>query len=227
MADVKVSVRISEEVLEELKKTGNVSGTINEILERQLKLGGVTEEKRVEAIRKRVEDVPVRLDFRVPVGEVICWTTNPQTSPWWCPEERLPYMKELSKDWEDNGFKMCVGAKGGGTWYMPEVIEEPAQERRRNARFSVSCKMVAAYVGDRMIWLEITDAKKALAFMRTRTDLPMALRADGHKYGVDKTYTAAFDLANELFVDYWRNEKPRTAEGESFTEGDFVTMYDL
>lgn len=227
MADVKVSIRMSEELLEKLKETGNVSGTVNEILERQLRLGGVTEEKRVEAIRKRVEDIPVRLDFRVPVGEVICWTTNPQTSPWWCPEERLPYMKELSKDWEANGFKMCVGTKGGGTWYMPEVIEEPAQERRRNGRFSVSCKMVGAYVGDRMIWLEITDAKKALAFMRTRTDVPMALRADGHKYGVDKTYTAAFDLANGLFVDYWRDGKPRTAEGESISEGDFITMYDL
>lgn len=227
MGDKVFSVRLPEDLYEELRATGSVNGAIKDIVETHLRGGAKTPETRLEEARKRVDSLKTRLDFRVPVGEVICWTTNPQTSPWWCPEERLPYMKELSKDWEDNGFKMCVGVKGGGTWYMPEVIEEPAQERRRNGRFSVSCKMVGAYVGDRMIWLEITDAKKALAFMRKRTDVPMALRADGHKYGVDKTYTAAFDLANGLFVDYWRDGRPRTAEGESFTEGDYITMYDL
>ena len=230
MADVKVSIRINEEVYEILKESGNVSGRVNELLEKQLGVESreAKESARVEEIRRRVEGVVGgRIDFRLPVGEVICWSTNPQTSPWWCPEDKLTYMKELSKDWESHGFKMCVGVRGGGTWFMPEVIEETAQERRKNGRFSVSARMVGAYLGDRMIWLEITEPRKALDFMRTRTDIPMVVRADGHKYGVDKTYTAAFDTANELFIHYWVNERPKTAETDVATESDFVTLYDL
>ena len=222
-----ISLNLDKDLVDKLKKSGNASKLASEILERAIFEEERAEKDREEAIRKRVEAIGVRTDFRVPVGDVICYPISPQTQLWWCPEEKLSHVAALCAEWELNGFKLFVGKKGGGTWYSPEVIEELAQERKKNGRFSVSCKMVGAYVGDRLVWLEITDARKALAYMREHTNIPVAVRADGHKYGVDKQYTAAFDLANSLFIHYWANGRPKTAESDSATESDFITMYDL
>jgi len=144
-------------------------------------------------------------DIRFPIGDVICYGVNPQTQLWWCPENKIKVVEERAKDWVENGFEFKIGQQGCGTWYMPEVIEELEQERGKNKRFGPSCKMVEAELGDKMVWLEITDALRALNFMKKRADIPCAVRCDVHKYSEDVEYAEAFDTANEFFIYYWHH----------------------
>jgi len=233
MGDVKVSVRIKEDLLEKIKKSGEkVSDVLREELEKRYKRV-ITKSKdepidtHMKETEKIVRNIPTRVDFMFPVGDVICVDINPQTQLWWCPEEWLAQVYEKSKVWEKNGFKLMIGQAGRGTWYMPEVIEEEIQERKISGRFSPSCKMVEARVGDKLVWLEITNPAAALEFMVNNTGIPCAVRCDLHKYSEDKEYAEAFNIANELFIYYWKHGISMQSKEEIAKKDDTFWTWDL
>lgn len=231
MADIKVSIRMPEELLEVIRmKELKPSEAIRDALADKY-LGTKTDETEArleEAVAKaKAGRMEVYDEFKIPVGDVICFNTSPQTQLWWCPDNKMAQVKELARVWEENGFKLCVGKTGRGTWYSPEVIEEEEQERKRNGRFSPSCHMISAYVGDRLVWLEVTRSDKALAFMVSHTEIPCAVRCDIHKYSSDMEYKEAFDKANELFIYYWANDRPKRVSSVAPTESDLCEIFDV
>lgn len=228
MEDVRVNIRISEKLVEAIRASGDV---VSEVLRAALEEHYLKEEEKpglpMDKVIKKVMTTAVYGGFRLPVGDVICYGTNPQTQLWWCPTDRLAYVKELCGEWESSGgFKFHVGQEDRGSWYMPEVIEDVKQERGRNKQFAPSCRMVEAHVGDRMVWLTIENPSKALDFMRVHTDIPCALRCDIHRYA-DKDYKAAFDMANELFIHYWNTGRPKRLSSAPLADEDIYAMYDV
>ena len=230
---IKVTIRLPEDLLESIKaREDSPSEGIRKVLTREymdLPEHNKQSDSLVSAVVSRAtREAIARVDgFTLPVGDVICRDTNPQTQLWWCPEERLAQVKALADVWETGGFKFVVGKVGNGTWYVPEVIEEPEQERRKNGRFSPSCRGMEAHVGDKLIWLEIRDPAKALTFMDTHTDIPCAVRCDVHKYSDDVTYKEAFEKANELFIYYANNGRNRRRDSDPMTQSEFCEMYDV
>lgn len=230
MGTVIATIRLPEELLESIKaREDNPSEGIRKTLMKAYMETPEEKKDLVEAVVDRATRAAVaKVDgFVLPVGDVICRDTNPQSQLWWCPEERLAKVSELAKPWVDNGFGFHVGKSGRGSWYVPEVIEEPEQERRRNGRFSPSCRMMDAYVGDKLVWLEVVDPAKALKFMDAHTDIPCAVRCDIHKYSSDITYKEAFDRANNLFIYYAINGRVKRLSSDPLTRTEFCEMYDV
>jgi hypothetical protein len=225
MGNIAISLKLPEELFNRIKaEEENMSEGIRDTLTRAY----MTRAKEtVEIDFGESKSGITRADFLFPVGDVICASTNPQTQLWWCPDERLLQLREKAKIWTENGFKFYVGKKGGGTWDLPDMIEEPEQERRVNGRFCVSCHGVGAKIGDRLVWLEIHDTAAALKFMEYHTDIPCAVRCDIHKYSTDVEYKEAFDRANELFIYYWENNRPKRLESKALSESDVAEMLDL
>lgn len=223
----KISLRIDpelEEILDSLTDKKNVSSIVKDALHKHLLDQPIlSKEDRLRIERK---STPKKDNFRLPVGDVICFSTNPTSRLWWCAVEKVDYVRELASVWVENGFKFCVGVEGGGNWHLPEVIEEERQERKVNGWFCRSCKGVSAYVGDRMVWLEIVDAAKAISFMYKYTQIPCALRCDVYKYTYDLGYATAFDRANNLFIHYHLNGSPLRLD-DTLSELDLVSMLDL
>lgn len=228
MSEVKISVRVESDLVDTIRARGdNVSEVIRALITREYGPSEVD-----EIIKKAGEETRVvektRGDFNYPVGDVICGMTNPQTQLWWCPQERLKQLTDKCKDWEESGgFLFRVGKEGLGSWFIPEVIESEAQERRQNGRFSPSCKGMNANVGDRLVWLEIKDPSKALEYMDKNTDIPCAVRCDVHKYSESKTYREAFNTANDLFVHYYLNGRPKKTSTGTISKSELDEMYDL
>lgn len=166
-------------------------------------------------------------EFSIPVGDVICKDTSPITQIWWCPKDKMGQIKKLCKDWTSNGFKLYTGVAGRGSWFYPEVIEHAEQERVANGLFARSTKMCEAHIGDSCVWLGITDPQKARDFMQDRTDIPVAVRCDMDSYTSDLNYKAAFDIANDLFIYYFVNKRPKRARSQSLSKEDLHELYNL
>ena len=176
--------------------------------------------------------------FMIPIGDtvnVVKPGTGPQygTTPecmwrsgvWWCPESKVDLVTSLAKDWVENGFSLEWGKEGKGTHYEPEVIEYKDQERGKRLPKASSRKGVPAYVGDRMVWLEIVDPTMALEFMKTRSDIPTAIRYDAIRYQEDTLYKTAVDKANDYFITYYEDGKPTRL---SKTDSDLISeLYDV
>lgn len=229
-----VNLRIDDEMDTFLTKYAEDTGeNVSELIRRAINKAykGELDAKKVGGIvaTKLPERLPVG-GLIVPVGDVICAGTGyEQTQLWWVERDKIPRVRALAKDWvELGGFKFCVGVRGGGGWYLPEVIEDEKQERRRNGQFCISTRGAEARVGDTMVWLEIDEPDEALRFMRERTDIPCAVRCDANRYGVDKGYTAAFDRANALFIHYYVNGRPRRADTTTtISDEDVGIMFDV
>lgn len=212
-----VSVRLPERIIEYLEENGhNVTETIKDLMERTYS-GGIRPPSVTCVDIGGVETL-------FPIGDVVCKDTNPQSQLWWCNESGLKELTLLSTEWEKNGFKLCVGVENGGSWSVPEVITEPIQERR-NGGYCVNSKMVGAYVGDKLVWYDIVDSAKALAFMVEHTNIPCAPRCDVKRYNADTTYKQAFDRANELFIHYFINGHGQRVG--RLSESEMAEIFDL
>lgn len=231
MSDNVITIRVDDELFEKIKARG---GSVSEEVRNTL-LSAYGLDKRDERDKARIDRIISEAKsgvvtsgddkFLIPVGDVICKDTKPQTQLWWCPVERLAYLKELCAPWK--GFMLHIGKDGGGTWYQPEVIEDSEQERRRGGRFCRSCRGVSALESDRLVWLEITRPDVAIAYMSEHTDIPCAVRCDVHKYSEDTMYKEAFDTANELFIYYAVNNRPMRLKSAPLSTSDIDKMYDL
>lgn len=242
MEDTRVTLRLPPDLFYKLKKLADagdtaVSDLINKVLIDQYREGTPTMSPVVEKTVRR-EEIPDDLTFDddvfiMPVGDVIGVANGQQTQLWWVSDTHSEYVKDCAKEWELNGFRLRFGEYSvdgdstSGTWYCPDVIEEPEQERRKNGRFAPSTRGVAAHVGDKLVWLEITDADKALEFMRHQSDIPCAIRCDIHKYTSDTTYQAAVDKANELFITYYTTGRPKKVDSLPLTEAELEDMFDV
>lgn len=210
-----ISVRVSQEILDNLGKKGLV---ISDIIRAHLEENYGT--KTVTGA-----DLFVR-SYSLPVGDVLCAETTPQIRLWWVNDSNLRELKSIVKPWEKNGFKLMVGETGRGSYNMPEVIIDTIQERKIGGAYGVSTNGVGAYVGEKMVWFEIVDSKKAIEFMKSNTNIPVAVRSDVFKYNGDINYKEAVDIANELFVYYFINGVGRRV-GSKLTESDILKRDDL
>lgn len=177
--------------------------------------------------------------FYVPVGNVFCWGVYKlvdgeptrerplhvykptegyehmaYSTPWWCPEEKIQEVKDKVPD----GFKLCVGKKGGGTPDCPHVIETEYQERRLNGRWHINTKGVPALVGDVLIWLEIEDTDIANKSLINNTAIPCYVSCDIERYNNDKFYKQIYEKANYYFMYYYVHSKPYDTSPVAFSE---------
>lgn len=216
-----VTLRLSEDLLQAIQDVSNesrsMSDVVREALERQFRVGASSDENVRRTVVEAGEAVVTRgrYDFILPVGDVICWGTKPQVQLWWCPESEMKNVKRLCVEWEQNGFKLVVGQRGKGTITVPEEIESESQERKRGGRFSIGCRGQEARIGDKLMWLEVTDAVKALDWMKERTDIPVAVRADLILYSTDSVYRAVVERAEQCFVTYATTGVPLGRKQES------------
>lgn len=220
---VNISLRIEQDVLDIIRdREDSASEAIRKVLRKTYFPESVIDD--LDTTDYGIKEI----GFRLPVGDVICYNTGfDQTQLWWCPKDRLLDLSELAKPWTENGFSYHVGSETGGTWYSPEVILDGKQERGRNKQFSPGCKGQTAHVGDRLIWLEIRDAGKALDFMDRNTNIPCAVRCDIHRYSEDLTYKDAFDRSQELFIYYWANGRSMRTSTSPLSKSDVIRMFDL
>ena len=214
----KVEVSLTDKTIALLKLHGTPEALARAVIENWVDNGCPSIETRKTAVKGAVVPEGGDRRFRVPVGDVLCRDTSPYAQIWWCPPDKITHIMDLAKPFtEDGAFGFFTGVDGGGTWYMPETIEEKDQERRRGGRFCVSCDMIPAYVGDRMVWLEILDPIKAERVLNKTTAIPCAVRCDAVRYSTDKLYARAFDLANEAFIYYCVNGKTKQLKTDTAT----------
>lgn len=213
----RVTLRLDETLLEAIKaKAGeaSLSDLIRTTLEEKF-VDERVEPKPVTAKATNISRGMTRYDFVLPVGDVICFGEDkPQIQLWWVSETEMHKVKTACETWEKNGFQLVIGSKGKGTYTVPEEIEYEVQERKRGGNFSVGCRGQEARIGDKLVWLEITDSVRALDWMKEHTDVPVAVRADLIRYSTDATYRAAVERAEECFVTYAVRGTPLGVEEE-------------
>lgn len=146
-----------------------------------------------------------------------------QSQLWWCPFAELEELSDICKTWE--GFKLCVGNRGHGTKDTPEVIEHEWQERRQDNQFTVSTKGDEALITDVMVWLDVIDTEKAYEYLQEHSDIPVAIRCDMYRYSTDERYKQVFDIANDYFIYYLYNERPKNISKD--IDIDDIKRYDI
>ena len=132
---------------------------------------------------------------------------------WWVDLKDLEELRDLCKNWVDNGFTLGVGVAGRGSQDIPEVIEYEWQERRPGNRWVMSTRGDVALVDYVLVWFDIVDTEKAFDYMTKHTDIPVAVRCDLNEYSTNDRYKQVFDIANELFVYYFSNRRPKDMSG--------------
>lgn len=142
---------------------------------------------------------------------------------WWVDLKDLEELRDLCKDWVDNGFTLGVGVVGRGSQDIPEVIEYEWQERRHGNRWVVSTRGDVALVDYVLVWLEINDTEKAYDYMTTHTDIPVAVRCDLNEYSNNDRYKQVFDIANNYFIYYFSNGRPKDMQ-DNLNEEDFYDV---
>lgn len=238
---IKTSVRMDTDVLDELRELGvDVAQYIRDAVDEKIARTKEPPEERAETLpftpmTGKMPDRPILDDmprvkptrkFEMPVGDVICaGTEHEQVRLWWMPMTKLHEITDIVK--ELDGFRLKIGEEGKGSWYMPEVIEEDEQERIANGAFCVSCHMIPAYKGDRMVWLEILDPEAALETMRERTDIPCPVRVDVHKYTDRPEYAECCDKANALFTYWWKTGHPKYSRKTRIEDIPITELYDV
>jgi hypothetical protein len=182
--------------------------------------------------------------IRLPIGDVIMYgvykndhnqeplyvyspsnnyTHIAESQLWWVDLKDLEELRDLCKDWEDNGFTLGVGVAGRGSQDIPEVIEYEWQERRHGNRWVVSTRGDVALVDYVLVWLEINDTEKAYDYMTTHTDIPVAVRCDLNEYSNNDRYKQVFDIANNYFIYYFSNGRPKDVQ-DNLNEEDFYDV---
>lgn len=235
--EIKTSIRLSKELLNALQERTEKGQSVSDLI-RQTLIDSIAKKPESNAIPTEASftekaitiakpTTPTRSDFIIPVGDVICRDTNPQTQLWWCPVEWLRHVERLCAEWVKNGFELHYGTKGCGSALVPEIIETESQERKQNGCYCRSTRGVEARIGDVLIWLEINDASKARAYMAVNTAIPVAVRCDVHKYMSDNEYRDAFDMSNSYFITYFVNKRPKALKTSGLTHEDFCEMYDV
>ena len=204
MAGKLISVRVTDEMFEKLSKEGSGSEIIRQALDKHYNIAKDEAEKKAELVK-----ITARKGTRaltLPVGDVLMrGMPGERTELWWCAEEHLDKIKSIAERFD--GCELKVGQLGRGTEYMPEVIQEEWQERKRNGCFTPSCRMDEALIGDSLVWLEVVDSKKAMKSFSTYTDIPCPVRIDVIKYSLDARYKEACDRGNWLFRYYYVNKR--------------------
>ena len=186
--------------------------------------------------------------FVVPVGDVLLWglyyseeqvphyVSSPKdgyehratTQLWYISPEKTEELKREAGDWVRNGFKLCFGKTTEGTNEFPGVITQEEQQRGVNMPYAASSRGVGAYVGDKLVWLEIKDTEMAYEFLLHNTDIPCAVRCDLILYTTDKRYKQVFDIANDYFQTYYCTRIPKSVKKTMKSERErLIEMYDL
>jgi len=163
----------------------------------------------------------------LPIGDILMkgQVDRERLELWWCPDEHIDAVRTIAADF--NGCELCIGEDGNGAEYMPEVITEEWQERKRNGSFTPSCRMDEALIGDRLLWLNIVDAEMALKTFDTKTHIPCPVRIDVIKYSDDNTYKLACNKGNELFRYYYKNNRPYDTSAVDTHASAVNRLYDL
>ena len=182
--------------------------------------------------------------IRLPIGDVIMYgvykndhnqeplyvyspsnnyTHIAESQLWWVDLRDLEELRDLCKDWVDNGFTLGVGVVGRGSQDIPEVIEYEWQERRHGNRWVVSTRGDVALIDYVLVWLEINDTEKAYDYMTTHTDIPVAVRCDLNEYSNNDRYKQVFDIANNYFIYYFSNGRPKDMQ-DNLNEEDFYDV---
>lgn len=182
--------------------------------------------------------------IRLPIGDVIMYgvykndhnqeplyvyspsnnyTHIAESQLWWVDLKDLEELRDLCKDWVDNGFTLGVGVVGRGSQDIPEVIEYEWQERRHGNRWVVSTRGDVALVDYVLVWLEINDTEKAYDYMTTHTNIPVAVRCDLNEYSNNDRYKQVFDIANNYFIYYFSNGRPKDMQ-DNLNEEDFYDV---
>ena len=182
--------------------------------------------------------------IRLPIGDVIMYgvykndhnqeplyvyspsnnyTHIAESQLWWVDLRDLEELRDLCKNWVDNGFTLGVGVVGRGSQDIPEVIEYEWQERRHGNRWVVSTRGDVALIDYVLVWLEINDTEKAYDYMTTHTDIPVAVRCDLNEYSNNDRYKQVFDIANNYFIYYFSNGRPKDMQ-DNLNEEDFYDV---
>lgn len=233
-----ITTRLPNDMIEKLSLESSASAVIRTALEEYYHRQGEEKVAKAVAIPSEVykEDLVDSKEkypaFKIPVGDTICWDTKwAKSQLWWCPPNKIELVRDLCKPFTDcGGFTFHVGQDNCGSWYMPEVIMELRQERKRNGGFHVGCQMTPAYLGDRMVWLEIADIERAKEILAERSDIPCAVRCDIHKYSDDDNYKTVYELVNEYYMYYDRQHKPKRINKvgvTSMSPEDIAFIYDV
>lgn len=143
----------------------------------------------------------------LPVGDVLMrGMSGERTELWWIADEHIPELKSIMAKYK--GCELKFGTAGKGADYMPEVITEEWQERKKNGAFTPSCRMDEALIGDRLVWIDIISPERALKSFRSHTDIPCPIRIDVIRYSDDDAYKQACDKGNALFTYYYTHKRP-------------------
>lgn len=148
------------------------------------------------------------------------YTHMASTQLWWMRPNDIPALETACEMWY--GFKLHLGDEDGGTEMMPEVIGTQYQVRKSGEAWSTSTQGDTALVNDVLVWLDITDPIQALGTLKTRSDIPCAIRCDVHRYTEDEDYKNAFDIATEYFIEYFITGSPKKLAGVSYSSDDIL-----
>lgn len=173
--------------------------------------------------------------FVIPVGDVIMGGVQDRegnscavTQLWWINPDRVPEIKELCEPWIENGFTLHFGAPGEGSEQCPYIIIDEEQQRGRNMAYSASSRGVGAYIGDVLVWLELTNPDKAYDYMLKHANIPVAVRCDIYKYTDDERYKQVFDIANSYFQFYYVHRHPKNVRKTTTSEKELLErLYDV
>lgn len=222
-----VSFRTTQEMIDEIaagkEKPGDIiRQALQEFFERKKTTPVVVEElpPRVIDTVKKANKRPLTL----PVGDVLMrGMGGERTELWWVSPDNIDILKSIMVRFK--GCELKVGVLGRGAEYMPEVITMEWQERKRNGAFTPSCRMDEALIGDKLVWIEITDSEKALKTFETQTDIPCPIRIDVIRYSDDPAYKRACDKGNELFKYYYVNKHPLDISNSTPTATRMAELY--
>lgn len=126
--------------------------------------------------------------------------------PWWCHPDYIQQYRDLCTDWLANGFTFHVGSHTLGG--EPDVIPGPEFERGPSKPFCASTRGYIAKIGWKKIWLEISDAHKALTFVQYRKDIPLPVLMDCLEYAQNPEYVQVYDACREQFWYYFEHMRP-------------------
>lgn len=238
---VRTTVRLPEALLADLEREASRRGvTISDILtERALPASSkgtsvsktptpasvpvahttMTEQERflqqMRDYQRQLERVTSKFHwFRLPIASCPCR----EPEPWYVAPDHYEEMLALCEPWV---------ASGGFTLHEEPPLEwnqsTPWDKFTPNipplAHRTVGTGMRMALKYFRKMWFEISDVDKALAYLATHSDLPLAVgNVDLVRYNDDADYKDVVDLCDK-YVLYWHdNNKPMPLNDDDYDD---------
>jgi len=224
----RVAFRMADELFNKVSLEDNAGELVRELLENHYRLTPKIPKPKEHAVKGHL--VATKTGKRaliLPVGDILMkgQPDRERVELWWCPLEHVDTVVKLMSVFD--GCSAGIGEEGNGTDYMPEIIQEEHQERKRNGCFTPSCRMDEALIGDKLIWMNIDDSEKAIKSFKTHTAVPCPIRIDVIRYNDDDRYKEACTIGNKLFTYYYKNTRPYDNSAIDTHTNVFNKLYDV